>query len=84
MDIDKEKIFAVIKENTLRILPDAHPEDIEIDGSLTDLGANSIDRVEIVLYSLQQLGLKIPTPELHGLKNLRAVVDLFYRYATIE
>ena len=31
MDIDKEKIFAVIKENTLRILPDARPEDIEID-----------------------------------------------------
>jgi polyketide biosynthesis acyl carrier protein len=84
MDIDKENIFAVIKENTLRILPDARPEDIEIDGSLTDLGANSIDRVEIVLYSLQQLGLKIPAPELHGLKNLRAVVDLFYRYATAE
>jgi polyketide biosynthesis acyl carrier protein len=84
MDIDKEKIFAVIKENTLRILPDARPEEIEIDGSLTDLGANSIDRVEIVLYSLQQLGLKIPAPELHGLKNLRAVVDLFYRHATAE
>jgi polyketide biosynthesis acyl carrier protein len=84
MDIDKEKIFAVIKENTLRILPDARPEEIQIDGSLTDLGANSIDRVEIVLYSLQQLGLKIPAPELHGLKNLRAVVDLFYRYATAE
>jgi polyketide biosynthesis acyl carrier protein len=84
MDVDKEKIFAVIKENTLRILPDARPEDIEIDVSLTDLGANSIDRVEIVLYSLQQLGLKIPAPELHGLKNLRAVVDLFYRYATAE
>jgi polyketide biosynthesis acyl carrier protein len=84
MDIDKEKIFAVIKENTLSILPDARPEDIQIDGSLTDLGANSIDRVEIVLYSLQQLGLKIPAPELHGLKNLRAVVDLIYRYATAE
>jgi polyketide biosynthesis acyl carrier protein len=84
MDVDKEKIFAVIKENTLRILPDAHPEDIKIDGNLTDLGANSIDRVEIVLYSLQQLGLKIPAPELHGLKDLRAVVDLFYRYATTE
>jgi len=84
MDVDKEKIFAVIKENTLRILPEARPEDVKIDGSLTDLGANSIDRVEIVMYSLQQLGLKIPTPELHGLKNLQAVVDLFYRYATAE
>jgi polyketide biosynthesis acyl carrier protein len=84
MDLDKEKIFSVIKENTLRTLPDAHPEDVKIDVSLTDLGANSIDRVEIVMYSLQELGLKIPAPELHGLKNVRAVVDLFYRYATAE
>jgi polyketide biosynthesis acyl carrier protein len=82
MPIDKEEIFAVIKANTLRILSEVGPDDITIDRNLTDLGANSIDRVEIVMYSLQDLKLKIPAPELHGLKNLRAVVDLFYRHAT--
>jgi polyketide biosynthesis acyl carrier protein len=81
MSIDKDKIFAVLKANALRILPDIGPNDVTIDGNLTDLGANSIDRVEIVMNSLQELQLKIPVPELHGLKNLRAVVDLFYRYA---
>lgn len=82
MSIDKEKIFAVIKANTLRVLPDVRSDDITIDGNLTDLGANSIDRVEVVMYSLQELRLKIPAPELHGLKNLRAVVELLYQYAT--
>jgi polyketide biosynthesis acyl carrier protein len=82
MSIDKEKIFAVIKANTLKVLPDVRPDDVTIDGNLSDLGANSIDRVEVVMYSLQELRLKIPAPELHGLKNLRAVVDLLYRYAT--
>jgi polyketide biosynthesis acyl carrier protein len=81
MSLDQQEIFNVIKANTVKILPDVRPEDVNIEGSLTDLGANSIDRVEIVMYSLQELDLKIPTPELHGLKNLRAVVDLFYRYA---
>jgi polyketide biosynthesis acyl carrier protein len=84
MSIDKEKIFAVIKANTLKVLPDVCPDDVTIDGSLSDLGANSIDRVEVVMYSLQELRLKIPAPELHGLKNLRAVVDLLYRYATAQ
>ena len=82
MSLDKQEIFNVIKANTIKILPDVRPEDVNIEGSLTDLGANSIDRVEIVMYSLQELGLKIPTPELHGLKNLRGLVDLFHRYAT--
>ena len=81
MSLDQQEIFNIIKANTIKILPDVRPEDVNIEGSLTDLGANSIDRVEIVMYSLQELGLKIPTPELHGLKNLRAVVDLFCRYA---
>jgi polyketide biosynthesis acyl carrier protein len=84
MSIDKEKIFAVIKANTLKVLPDVRPDDVTIDGSLSDLGANSIDRVEVVMYSLQELRLKIPAPELHGLKNLRAVVDLLHRYATAQ
>ena len=84
MPIDKEEIFAVIKANTLRILSEVPPDHITIDGNLTDLGANSIDRVEIVIYSLQELNLKIPAPELHGLKNLRAVVDLFYRHAAAQ
>jgi polyketide biosynthesis acyl carrier protein len=81
MQIDEDRIFAVLKANTLRVLPDIGPNDVSIDGNLTDLGANSIDRVEIVMNSLQELQLKIPVPELHGLKSLRAVVDLFYRYA---
>jgi polyketide biosynthesis acyl carrier protein len=81
MFLDKEEIFNVIKSNTVRILPDVRPEDVTIEASLTDLGANSIDRVEIVMYSLQELGLKIPTPELHGLKNLKGLVDLFHRHA---
>jgi polyketide biosynthesis acyl carrier protein len=83
MQIDEDRIFAVLKANTLRVLPDIGPNDVSIDGNLTDLGANSIDRVEIVMNSLQELQLKIPVPELHGLKSLRAVVDLFYRYAAV-
>ncbi|HEX6565745.1 MAG TPA: phosphopantetheine-binding protein [Chthoniobacterales bacterium] len=84
MHIDKDQIFAVLKANTLLILSDVGANDVTIDGSLTDLGANSIDRVEIVMNSLQELHLKIPVPELHGLKSLRAVVDLFYRYAAAQ
>ena len=84
MSIDKQTIFEIVRANTLKVLPDLLPDDITIDKSLTELGANSVDRVEVVLYSVEELKLKVPTSELHGIRNLRALVDLLYRYASEE
>ncbi len=81
MFLGKEEIFEVVKENTLKVLPDLLADDVTIDKNLADLGANSVDRVEVVFYSLEQLGLKIPTAELQGVRNLRALVDLLHRHA---
>jgi polyketide biosynthesis acyl carrier protein len=81
MFLGKEEIFEVVKANTLKVLPDLLADDVTIDKNLTDLGANSVDRVEVVIYSLEELGLKVPTAELHGVRNLRALVDLLHRHA---
>jgi polyketide biosynthesis acyl carrier protein len=81
MLLDKEKIFEVVKANTLKVLPDLLADDVTIDKNLSDLGANSVDRVEVVIYSIEQLSLKVPTSELQGIRNLRALVDLLYRHA---
>jgi polyketide biosynthesis acyl carrier protein len=81
MLLDKEKIFEVVKANTLKVLPDLVADDVTIDKNLSDLGANSVDRVEVVIYSLEDLSLKVPPSELQGLRNIRALVDLLHRHA---
>ena len=81
MLLDKETIFEVVKANTLKVLPDLVAEDVTIDKNLTDLGANSVDRVEVVIYSLEELRLKVPPSELQGLRNIGALVDLLHRHA---
>jgi polyketide biosynthesis acyl carrier protein len=81
MSLDKQTIFDVVKANTLKVLPDLLPEDITIDKNLTDLGANSVDRVEVVIYSLEELKLNVPISELQGIGNLSNLVDLLYRHA---
>jgi polyketide biosynthesis acyl carrier protein len=78
----KQTIFEIVRANTLKVLPDLSVTDITIDKNLTDLGANSVDRVEIVLYSLDDLNLKIPISELHGIRDLTTLVDLLYRHTT--
>ncbi|MHB8523314.1 MAG: phosphopantetheine-binding protein [Limisphaerales bacterium] len=81
MPPDKQKIFEVVKANTLKVLADLDPDAITIDKRLTDLGANSVDRVEVVMYSIEDLNLQVPLAELQGISDLRALVELLHRHA---
>lgn len=74
----KDDIFEVVKNSIMEILPDISPTDIKIQGSLRDLGANSIDRMEIVFKSMEALNIKIPLVELGTVKNIQGLVDLLY------
>ena len=74
--MNEGKIFEVVKSNVLRVLPDLDPDQVTPDKSLVELGANSIDRVEVCAYSMEDLSLKIPRTRLHGIKNLKELVDV--------
>lgn len=76
--MDREQIFEVVKQNIIRILPDLPPETITIEKSLTDLGANSIDRVEVATYSMEDLDIVIPRVELRQASNIQGLVDVLY------
>jgi polyketide biosynthesis acyl carrier protein len=75
--MNKQHIFEVIKNNVLEILPDIDPSRIVPETSLRDLGANSIDRADILIQSQEALKLKVPLHEMGSARNIQALVDLF-------
>ena len=77
----KEEIFHVIKKNVIEILDDVPPEAITIDKRLKDLGANSVDRVEVVTMTLEDLSIKIPLVEFGSIKDLQGLVNFLYEKA---
>ena len=78
--MNKEDLFEVIKKNVVTVLVDIDPETVTIDGALTDFGANSVDRVEIAMYSMEDLNLKIPRVELGAAQNLNDLVEIFAKH----
>jgi polyketide biosynthesis acyl carrier protein len=74
----KTIIFETIKKNIVEILPDLADREIKIENNLTELGANSLDRSEIAILSMQDLNLKIPLIELGSVHNINDLVNLFY------
>jgi polyketide biosynthesis acyl carrier protein len=67
--MDRESIFEIVKANALKVLVDVKPEDITIDKNLAELGADSVARVEVVIYSMEDLGLDVPRTKHNVLNN---------------
>jgi polyketide biosynthesis acyl carrier protein len=76
--MDKNNIFLVMKSIIVEILPEIDSEQISIEDSLKEIGANSIDRMDIIIETMEKLGVKIPLVEFGQLKNIEGIVDLLY------
>jgi len=71
----KAEIFEVVKKNAVEIL-DVDGAMVTIEKSLSDLGANSVDRVEIVTLTMEDLGIKVPFMSFAAAANIEDLVDV--------
>jgi len=79
--ITREKVLEVVKENLIDTLEDIEESQIDPAKSMKDLGANSLDIVEVVSSSMRQLKVKVPRSELSKLTNMNELVDLLFKVA---
>ncbi len=73
--MDKEEIFRLVISISTEVIPELEGKDIPITDTLKDWGANSIDRAEIVMMTLESLSLNIPMVELAHTRNIEELVD---------
>jgi len=77
-EMNKEDIFEVIVGHTREVIPELEEHDFKTDDALKDLGANSIDRSEIVMMTLESLSLNIPLVEIAGAGNMGELASILY------
>ncbi len=78
----KDQILAVVKKHLMATVDGLTADQIDLDKSMKDLGANSLDIVEIVSVSMRELKVKVPRSELSKLSNVGGLVDLLYQVST--
>lgn len=76
--MSKDEVFTVVKKQILEVLFELPPDAVDRSKSLKDLGANSIDRSEIAMASMEALGLNFPLRELAGIKNIEELVSTLH------
>ena len=76
--LTQTQVFELVKNNILEILPKTQADLIVPEQSLADLGANSVDRMEIVTLSMEDLGVKIPLMSFARVFNIESLVEVLF------
>jgi len=76
----KEEVFNIIVNNICDVIPALKKHTFQPNDILKDLGANSLDRTEIIEMTMESLSLEIPRVEIYGAKNIQELVDIFYHH----
>ena len=74
----REKVLEIVKENLVDTIEELEGVEIDPARSMKDLGANSLDIVEVVSCSMRELKVKVPRAELNSLENIDQLVDLLH------
>jgi acyl carrier protein len=72
----KEEIFVVVRNHLCSIVETIDAHQVEREASMKDLGASSLDMVEVVSCSMRELRVRVPRAELSKVRNIGELVDL--------
>ena len=79
--IPREEVLEIVKGHLVDTIEELEGVEIDPAQSMKDLGANSLDIVEVVSCSMRDLKVKVPRSELNTLENIDQLVDLLHRVA---
>ena len=74
--LDRDGVFAVIVRSVREVVPELDTHSFQAGDQLKELGLDSVERSEVIVLTLQALGLAIPLREVHGPRNLGELADL--------
>lgn len=77
----KEHIFEIIVRHTREILPDLESHAFQQTDSLRALGANSVDRADILMMTLETLELSIPLIDMAKAENIGELAGIIHAKA---
>jgi acyl carrier protein len=79
LGMEREEILNVVIKHLRLNVEGLEDEVIDPAKSMLDLGASSLDIVEIVSASMRELQIRVQRTQLANLKNINELVDLFHK-----
>lgn len=78
----REHVLKVVSKHLMDAVDGLEESKIDPARSMKDLGANSLDIVEVVSRSMRELKVKVPRSELSKLTNINELVETLLKAAS--
>jgi len=75
---DENKITEIIIAEIRETVPELADQEVSASDSMVELGVDSIERSEVIIATMEKLGLKIPMVQLHGPRNIGELATLLH------
>jgi polyketide biosynthesis acyl carrier protein len=76
--MNQQNIFDIITQHACEVIPSLKDHRFQLTDSLRDLGANSIDRSEIIMMTLETLSLNIPLILIARAENIGELAGILH------
>jgi len=76
--VSRDEIMQVVLKHIRKNVMGLDGKTIDTSRSMLEMGASSLDVVEIVSASMREMKIKIARTRLAGLNNIDELVDVFY------
>ena len=80
--MQKQEIFELIVHHTCQVIPFLKKHTFQLEDKLKELGANSLDRSEIIENVMEDLSLDIPWMTVSGAKDIGELAEILERETT--
>jgi polyketide biosynthesis acyl carrier protein len=74
--VNSDAVFQIILSNVREVVPELDGHPFQRADQLKELGVGSLERTEIVVMTLEAVGLNIPIVQMYGPQNLGELADL--------
>lgn len=74
----KDEILKLIAHHACELRPELKTHEFRPSDNLEDLGADSIDRVDILNLVMESMSLQLPRIAVYGSKNIGEFADKLY------
>ncbi|MES2264406.1 MAG: phosphopantetheine-binding protein [Pseudomonadota bacterium] len=75
--MNRDHIVSVIKKHIVNAVEGVEESNIDVQKSMADYGASSLDIVSVVSGAMRELKIKIPRTELKNIKTIDGLIDMF-------
>lgn len=78
ISLDRNTVLTTILQQIRIVEPAMLEQEISAEDSMVDIGIDSVSRQDVLILTMEALGLDLPMVQLFGPRNIGELADLLY------